>query len=95
MGGYVYILASIYRGALYTGVSAELSRRVWEHREGLGSEYARRRGITRLVWSEPHADIGDAIAREKVIKRWPRAWKFALIEEDNPDWRDLWDELNA
>lgn len=90
MGGYVYILASCYRGHLYTGVTADPSRRVWEHREGLGSEYALSRGIRKLVWcSEPFADIRDAIGREKTIKRWSRKWKFDLIEEHNPEWRDL------
>ncbi len=96
MGGHVYILASRYRGALYVGVTADLARRMWEHREGLGSSYCREHGIARLVWSsEPIADIRDAIAHEKRVKRWPRVWKFNLIEAQNPDWLDLYDRLNG
>jgi len=94
-GGFVYILASRYRGTLYTGVTANLRRRVWEHRQGLGSEHVSQYAVTRLVWAEPHAAIADAIAREKTIKRWPRAWKFNVIEAQNPEWRDLWEEINA
>jgi len=92
-GGWVYILANRYRGALYTGVTSDIVRRIWEHRNGLGSAHAERYGIDRLVWLGRFEDIGDAIAREKTIKRWPRAWKFNLVEERNPEWRDLADEL--
>ena len=93
-GGYVYILASQRNGTLYVGVTADLVRRVYEHREGLIAGFTRRYGVTRLVWFEAHEEILDAIAREKRIKKWNRAWKLALIESVNPAWRDLYAELN-
>jgi putative endonuclease len=89
-GGWVYILADRYRGGLYVGVTADLVRRVQQHREGTGSDHVARYGITRIVYAERHAEIAPAIAREKLVKKWKREWKFALIEADNPDWRDLW-----
>ena len=92
-GGWVYILANRYRGALYIGVTTDVARRMWEHRNDLGSRHAARYGIDRLVWMERCEDIRDGIAREKSIKRWAREWKFNVIEERNPDWRDLSGEL--
>jgi len=92
-GGWVYILANRFRGALYAGVTSDIARRLWEHRHGLGSAHAQRYGINRLVWLDRFEDIGDAIAREKTIKRWPRAYKFNAIEARNPDWHDLADGL--
>lgn len=94
-GGWVYILASRYRGTLYIGVTAEIARRVWEHRQGIGSEFVRRYGITRLVHAERFDSIADAIAREKALKKWRRAWKFELIERDNPEWDDLFERING
>ena len=85
----VYILASHYRGRLYTGVTSDLMARIHQHREGTFGGYTERRDIKRLAWFEPHADIEVAIAREKTIKRWPRQWKFNVIEKANPDWLDL------
>ncbi len=85
----VYILASHYRGRLYTGVSSDLLARVHHHREGTFAGYTTERDIKRLVWFEPHEDIEIAIRREKTIKRWPRQWKFNVIERTNPDWADL------
>ena len=93
-GGWVYILCNRRNGALYVGVTADLARRVWEHREGIGSKFCREHGITRLVHVEQSATIVEAIAREKALKRWKRDWKIRLIEESNPDWRDLWFDLN-
>ena len=88
----VYILASHYRGRLYTGVSSDLLAGVHQHREGTFGGYATERDIRRLVWFEPHDDIEVAIRREKTIKRWPRQWKFNVIEQGNPDWLDLAEE---
>ena len=91
-GGWVYILANRYRGEMYVGVTADLIRRVWQHREGKGSMHVRDFDKTRLVYAERHEEIEPAIAREKLVKKWRREWKFALIEADNPDWLDLWDQ---
>jgi putative endonuclease len=91
-GGWVYIMANRYRGGMYVGVSADIMRRVYQHREGKGSRHVLDFNKTRLVYVERHEEIAPAIAREKLVKRWKRDWKFALIEENNPDWRDLWDE---
>ena len=91
-GGWVYIMADRYRGGLYVGVSADVVRRVHQHRNAEGSRHVAKYGKTRLVFAERHEEIEPAIAREKLVKKWKREWKFALIEADNPDWRDLWDE---
>jgi putative endonuclease len=90
-GGWVYIMADRYRGAMYVGVTADLVRRIQQHRDGEGSRHVAQYGLTRIVYAERHEEILPAIAREKSIKRWRRDWKFALIEADNPDWRNLWD----
>jgi len=94
-GGWIYIMADRYRGGLYVGVTADLIRRVDQHREGQGSRHVSDYGKTRFVYVERHDEIEPAIAREKLVKKWKREWKFALIEADNPDWRDLWDEWFA
>lgn len=91
-GGWVYIMANRYRGGMYSGVSADLPRRVVQHKSGSGSQHVAATGKTMLVYAERHEDIEMAILREKRIKRWRREWKFALIEKDNPDWLDLWEE---
>ena len=93
MGGYVYILANMRRGRTYIGVTNDLVRRVYEHREGLVAGYTKAHDIKRLVHFEVFDGIPTAIQRETSLKRWYRAWKEALIEEHNPDWRDLWDEI--
>jgi len=85
----VYILASHYRGRLYTGVTTELLARIHQHRTETFGGYTADREIKRLVWFERHDDIEAAIRREKTIKRWPRQWKFNVIESTNPEWRDL------
>jgi putative endonuclease len=77
------------QGALYTGVTSDLVRRVWEHREGVGSAFVRQHRVTRLVWYAHHTDALEAMAHERRLKRWRRAWKITLIETENPDWRDL------
>lgn len=78
-------------GVLYIGVTADLSRRITQYREGKGSAFCRRYGLTRLVYAEEHDSIGDAIAREKAMKAWKRAWKIELIEGVIPAWDDLFD----
>ena len=92
---HVYILASRRNGTLYTGVTTDLVRRVWEHRESVTPGFTSRYGVKRLVWYDECSDIVSAIAREKQIKRWRRAWKLALIEARNPQWLDLLDQLLA
>ena len=90
---YVYMLANRQRGTLYIGVTNDLIRRAYEHREGLVDGFTKSRDVKTLVFFEPHDDIEHAIAYEKRLKRWRRAWKVQLIERDNPDWRDLYDDL--
>jgi putative endonuclease len=91
---WVYIMASGWQGTLYIGVTNSLSRRLAEHREGRGSEFARRYGATHLAYAERFARADEAIAQEKLMKRWRRARKIALIEAGNPDWRDLYDTIH-
>jgi putative endonuclease len=93
-GGYVYILTNRKHGTLYTGVSADIAARMMQHRDGTGSKFCKKYGIDRLVYVERHDEIYEAITREKAIKKWHRAWKVALIERDNPDWRDLFFDIN-
>jgi putative endonuclease len=93
MGGYVYILATFRRGRTYIGVTNNLVRRVHEHREGLADSHTKRNGIKRLVHFEEYDEIGAAIQRETSLKRYYKQWKWELIEENNPDWRDLWEEI--
>ncbi|MBI2719433.1 MAG: GIY-YIG nuclease family protein [Rhizobiales bacterium] len=91
--GYLYMMTNRPKGVLYTGVTSNLPRRAYEHREGLVPGFTSRYGLTRLVYYEIFAMVVDAIRREKTIKHWPRAWKVNLIEAMNPEWRDLYDEL--
>jgi putative endonuclease len=93
MGGFVYMLASQFNGTLYIGVTADLVRRVWEHREGALPGFTRQYKVNRLVWYEQHSHISAAIQREHTMKHWKRAWKIALIAENNPEWRDLWEDV--
>ena len=90
---YVYILAKHRHGALYVGVTNDLIRRVCEHREGLVSGFTKRHGIKQLVYFEQHDDPIGAITHEKQIKKWRRDWKIDLIERDNPDWHDRFEEI--
>jgi putative endonuclease len=90
---WVYILASQRNGTLYVGVTNDLYRRVYEHREGMLPGFTRRYRVKLLVHFEEFGDIEEAILREKRIKRWHRRWKLELIEARNPQWKDLWVEL--
>ncbi|TCD02222.1 GIY-YIG nuclease family protein [Erythrobacteraceae bacterium CFH 75059] len=92
-GGWVYIMADRYRGTMYVGITANLATRVTQHRQGNGSEFCKRYNLRRLVWADHCDTIEDAIAHEKRLKRWQRAWKFDLIEQANPEWCDLFDPL--
>ena len=91
---YVYLLASRRNGTLYTGVTNDLGRRIWEHKSDLAESFTRKHGVHVLVWYEAHDDINAAIAREKQIKGWNRAWKVRLIEKENSGWNDLFETLN-
>jgi putative endonuclease len=95
MGGWTYIMTNKRDGVLYIGITSDLAARVDQHRAGKGSVFCRRYGLDRLVYAEPHEDIHAAIAREKALKAWKRAWKIELIEQANPEWRDLFEDLNA
>jgi len=86
---YVYILTNRPNGILYIGITNNLTRRLFEHRQGTASRFTRRYNCTRLVWYEAHTDVTEAILREKRLKKWRRAWKIDLIEEINPCWQDL------
>ena len=85
----VYLLASHRNGTLYTGVTSNLLARLTQHREALSRGFTAEHGIKRLMWFEVHEEMTSAIEREKRIKKWLRAWKIALIEAENPNWRDL------
>jgi putative endonuclease len=91
----VYILASGRNGTLYVGVTSDLVARIWQHKNEAVPGFTSKYGVKILVWVEPHLDIHEAIAREKRIKRWRRAWKLRLIEESNPQWLDLYEQLIA
>lgn len=91
---YVYILASRRNGTLYVGVTNNLAKRVWQHREGAAASFTKRYGVTLLVYFERYEQVIDAISREKKLKRWRRAWKLALIEQMNPTWRDFYETWN-
>ena len=85
----VYILASKRNGTLYTGVTGDLAQRIHQHKTGFGGTFTRKYRVNQLVHIELFADVNDAIAREKAIKKWRRAWKLQLIETGNPSWQDL------
>ncbi len=89
----VYILTSKPKGTLYIGVTSDLPRRIWTHKQGSIPGFASRHGLKRLVWYEYHDDMETAILKEKQLKKWNRAWKFRLIFESNPTWRDLYEDL--
>jgi putative endonuclease len=90
---FVYILASKMSGTLYIGVTSDLYARVHQHKSDLIDGFTKRYGVHRLVWFEIHGDINMAIAREKQIKKWNRAWKIRMIEKGNPNWRDLFPDM--
>jgi putative endonuclease len=89
---YVYIMASGRNGTLYTGVTNNLERRVQEHKQGLVEGFTHKYNVNLLVWFEGTVDVNAAIQREKQLKNWHRSWKLALIEKNNPQWKDLTDE---
>jgi len=89
----VYLLASKRNGTLYTGVTSNLLKRVWEHKNNLVESFTSKYGVHILVWHEVHETMETAIQREKAIKNWRRAWKMSVIEEVNPEWRDLYPDL--
>ena len=90
---WLYIMTNRPNGTLYTGVTTDLPRRFWEHREGVVDGFTKEHGLKRLVFFEQHATVLAAIRREKNIKGWLRAWKVRLIVRDNPEWLDLYDTL--
>jgi putative endonuclease len=89
----VYLLANQRNGTLYIGVTSDLVQRVWQHRNHQADGFTKQHDITRLVWFELHDSMESAITREKQLKKWNRAWKVRLIEERNPYWNDLFDEI--
>ena len=89
----VYILASRRHGTIYVGVTIDLVNRVWEHKNNVVEGFTKKYGVHELVYFEMHADMAQAIQREKRIKKWNRAWKIELIEKENPDWNDLWPQI--
>ena len=91
---YVYMLASRPYGTLYIGVTSNLTKRIWQHREPTVDSFTKRHAVKHLVWYEIHVDIVSAIIREKQLKRWNRNWKINLIQSTNPAWRDLYGEVS-
>ena len=91
----VYILASGMRGTLYVGVTSNLVKRVWQHKQDLAPGFTKRYRVHDLVWYEQHDTMDSAIGREKAIKEWRRAWKLELIEVSNPEWQDLYHQFLA
>jgi putative endonuclease len=90
---YVYIMTNRRHGTLYIGVTNDIGRRGWEHREGLADGFTKKYGLKILVYYETFDRVSDAIHREKRLKQWNRAWKIALIEQQNPEWEDLYSLL--
>jgi putative endonuclease len=90
---WVYIMTNRPNGTLYTGVTSDLAKRVWEHREGISDGFTKRYGLKRLVFAERYEDIRTAIQREQNMKHWPRSWKVRLILTANPNWNDLYDRM--
>ncbi|MCJ9674057.1 MULTISPECIES: GIY-YIG nuclease family protein [unclassified Neorhizobium] len=95
MKGYVYILASKRNGTLYIGVTRDLPGRLYEHQNELTPGFTSKYGVKTLVWFEEYDLLVDAITREKTMKKWPRKWKLNLIEERNPDWKDIASHLHS
>ena len=92
-GGWIYIMTNKPNGILYIGVTSDIARRAYEHREGLLAGFTKRYALRRLVYLERHEEILTAIQREKNIKHWPRTWKVRLIHAQNPNWNDLYEML--
>ena len=89
----VYILASKRNGTLYIGVTSNLQKRAWQHKNDLVQGFTKRYGVHQLAYYELHEDMVSAITREKQMKKWNRAWKVKLVERQNPDWKDLWEGI--
>ena len=89
----VYILASARNGTLYIGVTSNLIKRIWEHKNNMVEGFTKRYGVHHLVWFELHENMDSAIERENNLKEWKRLWKLNLVERNNPDWRDLYDDI--
>jgi putative endonuclease len=89
----VYVLASKRNGTLYIGVTSNLQKRAWEHKNDLIEGFTKKYGIHHLVYYELQEDMMTAITREKQMKKWNRSWKLKLIESKNPDWKDLWEDI--
>ncbi|MFI5166826.1 MAG: GIY-YIG nuclease family protein [Thermoanaerobaculales bacterium] len=89
----VYILASRRNGTLYIGVTSNLRARIWQHKQDVVDGFTKKYGVHTLVYYEVHRDMTQAIVREKRLKKWNRAWKLKLIEDHNPEWKDLWEEI--
>ncbi|HVC08666.1 MAG TPA: GIY-YIG nuclease family protein [Elusimicrobiota bacterium] len=89
----VYILASRRNGTLYVGVTSDLVKRVWEHKNDLADGFTKKYGVHALVWFERHESMDSAITREKRLKEWKRRWKLELIERENPEWDDLYERI--
>ena len=89
----VYLLATGKRGTLYIGVTSNLVARTWQHREHLVDGFTKRYDVTMLAWYELHGTMESAILREKQLKKWNREWKLRLVQESNPEWRDLWEDI--
>lgn len=89
----VYMITDKPGGRLYIGSTTDLVRRIWEHNTGVATGYSRRHGLKRLVWYELHGTMEEAAVRERRMKKWNRAWKVKRINEMNPDWRDLYEDL--
>ena len=89
----VYILASKRNGTLYIGVTSNLIKRIWEHKNNLVQGFTKQYNVHDLVWYERHENMESAIAREKTLKEWKRIWKLELIESSNPDWNDLYNTI--
>ncbi len=90
---YVYILCSKRNGTLYTGVTSDIVKRVYEHKNGLVEGFTKKYNVHHLVWYEIHESAESAIVREKQIKKWERAWKLKIIEKENPQWIDLYKSI--
>ena len=90
----VYLLASRRNGTLYIGVTSDLVKRVWQHKNDQVDGFTKKYQVHRLVYYEIHTDMSEAIKREKQIKKWARHWKLQLIEKKNPGWKDLYDDIN-
>ncbi len=90
---YVYIITNKPYGTLYVGISSNLVQRIYQHREGMAPGFSKEHGLNRLVWYQMHQDVNEAIASEKKIKKWRRDWKVNVIQEMNPEWKDLYPSI--